>query len=59
MKMRIQLIIEDESGRLSTAEIAALERRQPEDLIGISLDEAKAMTGGVQRAPTTTNAHFT
>ena len=40
----------DESGRSSTAEIAALERRQPEDLIGISLDEAKAMTGGVQRA---------
>jgi hypothetical protein len=50
MKMRIQVIIEDESGRLSTAEIAALERRQPQDLIGISLDEAKAMTGGVQRA---------
>jgi hypothetical protein len=49
MKMRIQLIIEDESGRLSTAEIAALERRQPGDLIGISLDEAKAMTGSVQR----------
>jgi len=40
----------DESGRSSTAEIAALERRQPEDLIGISLDEAKVMTGGVQRA---------
>jgi hypothetical protein len=27
MKMRIQLIIEDESGRTTTAEIAALARR--------------------------------
>jgi hypothetical protein len=42
MKMRIQLIIEDESGRTTTAEIAAIERRQSDDLIGISLEEAKA-----------------
>jgi hypothetical protein len=27
MKMRIQLIIEDESGRTTTAEIGAIERR--------------------------------
>jgi hypothetical protein len=50
MKMRIQLIIEDESGQTTTAEIAAIERRQSDDLIGISLEEAKAMTGSVQRA---------
>jgi hypothetical protein len=56
MKMRIQLIIEDESGRSSTAEIAALERRQSDDLIGISLEEAKAMTGGVQRGMVETQA---
>jgi len=48
--MRIQLFIEDESGRTTTAEIAAIERRQSDDLIGISLEEAKAMTGSVQRA---------
>jgi hypothetical protein len=56
MKMRIQLIIDDESGRSSTAEIAANARRQSDDLIGISLDEAKAITGGVQRAMVETQA---
>lgn len=48
--MRIQLIIEDEVGQTTTAEIAGIERRQSDDLIGLSLEEAKAMTGGVQRA---------
>ena len=50
MKIRIQLIIENESGVTTTAQIAALERRESGDLIGISLAEAKAMTGSVQRA---------
>ena len=50
MKMRIQLIIENESGLSTTAEIAAIERADTDDLIGISLEEAKTMTGGVQRA---------
>jgi hypothetical protein len=50
MKMRIQLVIENESGVTTTAQIAALERRESDDLIGISLDEAKTMTGSVQRA---------
>ncbi len=50
MKMRIQLIIENESGVTTTAQIAALERRESDDLIGISLEEAKTMTGSVQRA---------
>jgi hypothetical protein len=56
MKMRIQLIIEDESGRTTTAQIGAIERRRSDDLIGISLEEAKAMTGGVQRAMVETQA---
>ena len=47
MKMRIQLIIENESGLSTTAEIAAIERADTDDLIGISLEEAKTMTGGV------------
>jgi hypothetical protein len=50
MKMRIQLVIEDEVGQTTTAKIAGIERRQSDDLIGLSLEEAKAMTGGVQRA---------
>ena len=50
MKMRIQLIIEDESGLTATTEIGAIERRDSDDMIGISLEEAKTMTGGVQRA---------
>jgi hypothetical protein len=50
MKMRIELIIENESGVTTTAQIAALERRESDDLIGISLEEAKSMTGSVQRA---------
>src|SRR5258708_17166794 len=50
MKMRIQLIMEDEAGGTTTAEIADIERRQSDDLIGLSLEEAKAMTRGVQRA---------
>src|ERR1019366_3087808 len=50
MKMRIQLIIEDEAGQTTTAEIAGIERRLSDELIGLSLEEAKAMTGGVQCA---------
>jgi hypothetical protein len=50
MKMRIQLIIENESGLTATTEIGAIERRDSDDMIGISLEEAKTMTGGVQRA---------
>jgi hypothetical protein len=42
MKMRIQLIIENESGVTTTAQIAALERRESDELIGISLEEAKS-----------------
>jgi hypothetical protein len=56
MKMRIQVIIEDESGLTTTAEIAAIERRLSTDLIGISLEEAKAMTGSVQRVMVETQA---
>jgi hypothetical protein len=54
--MRIQVIIEDESGLTTTAEIAAIERRLSTDLIGISLEEAKAMTGSVQRVMVETQA---
>ena len=56
MKMRIQVIIEDEAGLTTTAEIAAIERRLSTDLIGISLEEAKAMTGSVQRVMVETQA---
>ena len=48
MKMRVQLVIEDASGARTSADIAAIERR-PDDLIGLSLEEAKAMTGALQR----------
>ncbi len=57
MKMRIQLIIENESGLTTTAEIAAIERGEADDLVGISLEEAKTMTGGVQRALVESQAH--
>jgi hypothetical protein len=50
MKMRIELTIENESGAATTTQIAALERQGSDDLIGISLEEAKSMTGSVQRA---------
>src|ERR1700688_4725732 len=48
MKMRVQLVIEDASGTSTCADIAAIERHT-DDLIGLSLEEAKAMTGAVQR----------
>ena len=48
MKMRIELTIENESGAATTTQIAALERQGSDDLIGISLEEAKSMTGSVQ-----------
>ncbi|HEY4969053.1 MAG TPA: hypothetical protein VII35_04050, partial [Steroidobacteraceae bacterium] len=57
MKMRIQLTIENESGVTTTTQIAALERRESDDLIGISLEEAKRMTGNVQRALIEGQAH--
>ncbi|MDP9084352.1 MAG: hypothetical protein M3N50_11380 [Pseudomonadota bacterium] len=57
MKMRIKLIIENESGVTTTAQIAAIERRESDDLIGISLEEAKTMTGSVQRALIKGQAH--
>ncbi len=47
MKMRIQLTIENELGVTTTTQIAALERRESDELIGISLEEAKSMTGNV------------
>src|SRR5271155_3148118 len=48
MKMRVQLVIEDASGASTCADIAVIERHT-DDLIGLSLGEAKAMTGAVQR----------
>src|SRR5271169_846249 len=48
MKMRVQLVIEDASGASTCTDIAAIERHT-DDLIGLSLEEAKAMTGAVQR----------
>jgi hypothetical protein len=48
MKMRVQLVVEDASGAHTCADIAAIERRS-DDLIGLSLEEAKAMTGAIQR----------
>jgi hypothetical protein len=48
MKMRIQMIIEDASGAATSTDIAAFER-QADDLIGLSLEEAKAMTSAVQQ----------
>jgi hypothetical protein len=38
------------SRNTTTSEIAGIERRQSDDLIGLSLEEAKSMTGAVQRA---------
>jgi hypothetical protein len=49
MKMKVQLIIEDKSGSTATTEIATLERGESDELIGLSLEEAKAMTASVQR----------
>jgi hypothetical protein len=48
MKMRVQLVIEDDSGASTCADIAAIERHT-DDLIGLSLEEAKAMACAVQR----------
>jgi hypothetical protein len=49
MKMKVQLVIEDESGGITTTDLLDLERGA-DGLIGLSLAEAKAMNGGVQRA---------
>ena len=48
MRMQVQLVIEDTSGARTSVDIAAIERRADE-LIGLSLEEAKAMTGALQR----------
>ena len=49
MKMRVQLVIEDATGASNCTDFAAIERHT-EDLIGLSLEDAKAMAGAVQRA---------
>src|SRR5450631_393202 len=48
MKMRVQLIIEDATGTTTATDIAVIERH-PDDLIGLSLEEAKAMPGSIQQ----------
>ena len=47
--MKVQLIIEDKSGSTATTEIATLERSESDEVIGLSLEDAKAMTASVQR----------
>jgi hypothetical protein len=49
MKMKVQLVIEDASGVTTTTNLVDIERAA-EGLIGLSLAEAKAMNGNVQRA---------
>ena len=49
MKMKVQLVIEDESGGSTTTDLIDIERGA-DGLIGLSLAEAKAMNGNVQRA---------
>jgi hypothetical protein len=49
MKMRVQLVIEDASGASTCTDIAAIELHTDE-LIGLNLEEAKAITGAAQRA---------
>jgi len=46
--MRVQLVIEDATGTTTATDIAVIERHT-DDLIGLSLEEAKAMTGAVQQ----------
>ena len=47
--MKVQLIIEDKSGSTAKTGIATLERGESDELIGLSLEEAKAITASVQR----------
>jgi hypothetical protein len=49
MKMKVQLVIEDDRGGTTTTELLDIER-QADGLIGLSLAEAKAMNGSLQRA---------
>ena len=49
MKMKVQLVIEDESGGTTTTDLVDIERGA-EGLIGLSLAEAKALNARVQRA---------
>ena len=49
MKMKVQLVIESESGSITTTDIIAIERAA-DGLIGMSLAEAKAMNASAQRA---------
>jgi hypothetical protein len=59
MKVRVQVIIESDSGEQACIEeVASLRREalQLEDL-GLTLAEAKAMLAGVQRTMITAQAH--
>ena len=47
MKMKVQLVIEDESGGTTTTDLVDIERGA-EGLIGLSLAEAKALNARVQ-----------
>jgi hypothetical protein len=49
MKMKVQLVIDDESGGTTTTDLVDIERGA-EGLIGLSLAEAKALNARVQRA---------
>ena len=49
MKMKVQLVIEDESGGITTTDLIDIERGA-NGLIRLSLAEAKSMNGSVQRA---------
>ena len=49
MKMKVQLVIEDESGDITSTDLLNIERAA-DGLIGLSLAEAKAMNGTLQHA---------
>ena len=49
MKMKVQLVIENESGGITMTEVIAIERAA-DGLIGLSLAEAKAVNASVPRA---------
>ena len=48
-KVKVQLVIEDESGGITTTDLVDIERGA-NGLVGMSLAEAKAMNGSLQRA---------
>jgi hypothetical protein len=49
MKMRVQLNIEDSTGITTATDVAVIERHT-EDLIGLSLEETKAITSAPKLA---------